>query len=170
MLGPQTTWLILLSMPNHLCFVLCFRETRIIIVKVSWRVIKSSSTIFILQIYCHAPWYLPLVLCWWVQSIRGVLVNFVSVWMKRRKLSVKRPLWLCIWGAARGSKPVFVWIKMKGFRSRLFLLQTCQKSDLRCSRGGWWERKELEIWEDEAQWLLDKKGATEKKKDEQERK
>lgn len=93
------------------------------------------------QIHGHAPWYLPLVLCWWFKSIRGVLVNFVSVWMKRRKLSVKRPLWLCIWGAARDSKPVFVWIKMKGFRSTLFLLQTCQKSDLCCSRGGWWERR-----------------------------
>lgn len=154
--------------------MLCFGESRIIIGKVSWRVIKSCSTMFILQIHCHAPWYLPLVLCWWFESIRGVLVNFVSVWMKRRKLSVKRPLWLCIWGAAMGSKPVFVWIKMKGFRSRLFLLQTCQKSDLRCSRGGWWERrageKELKIWEAEAQWLLDKKGATEKKIGEQERK
>lgn len=91
---------------------------------------------FKLQIYCLAPWYLPLVLCWWFRSIRGVLVNFFSVWMKRRKLSVKKPLWLCIWGAARGSKPVFVWIKMKGFRSRLV-----KKSALRCSRGGWWERR-----------------------------
>lgn len=59
-------------------------------------VIKSSSTIFNLQIHCHAPWCLPLVLCWCFESIRGVLVNFVSAWMKRRKLSVKRPLWLCI--------------------------------------------------------------------------
>lgn len=121
---------------------------------------------FIPQIHSHAPWYVRLVLCWWFESIRGVRVNFVSVWKERRKLSVKRPHWLCILGAARGSKPVFVWIKMKGFKSRLFLLQTCQKSDLRCSRGGCWERKgawkELKIWEAEAQWLLHKKGASEK--------
>lgn len=144
MLQTQRTWLKIhkcshnfpYSMPNYLCFVLCLWETQIIIGKVSWSIIKSSSTMFILQIHCHAPWYLPLVPCWWFESIRGVLVNFVSVWMKGRKLSVKRPLWLCIYGAARSSKPVFVWIKMKGFRNRLFLLQTCQKPDLRCSGGG----------------------------------
>lgn len=73
-----------------------FGENGIIILKVSWRAIASSSTMFTLQIHRHAPWYVLLVLCWWFESIRGVLVNFVSVWKERRKLSVKRPHWLCI--------------------------------------------------------------------------
>lgn len=123
--------------------------------KVSWSVIKSC-TIFILQIHCNAPWYLPLVLCWWFKSIRVVLVNFVIVWMKRRRLSVKRPLRLCIWGAARGSKAVFVWIKMKGFRSRRFLLQISKKSDLHSSRGGGCEsRVEGKNWRFEKLRLID---------------
>lgn len=145
MFGPETTlkYISFIIMFHAKLALLCavLWETKVIITKVSWRIIKSSSTMFILQIHCHAPWYLPLVLYWWFESIRDVLVNFVSVWMKRRSLSVKRPLCLCIWGAARGSKPVFVWIKMKGFRSRLFLLQTCQKSDLRYRGAGWGESR-----------------------------
>lgn len=75
------------------------------------------------------------------QSEVCLWILLVLVWAKRRGLSVKRPLCLCICKAARGYKPVFVWIKMKGFRSRIFILQTCQKSDLRCKRGGSWEKR-----------------------------
>lgn len=125
-----------------------------------WRVMKSSSTTFILQIHCNHP---PEG-CWWSQSIVGVPVKFVSVWMKRRKLSVKRPHWLCIERAAWSSG--LVWIKMKGFSSRLFLVPACQKPDLRCRKGGLTGEEgaenEMRIWEAQALGLLHKNCAAEK--------
>lgn len=59
MFGPETTlkYISFIIMFHAKLALLCavLWETKVIITKVSWRIIKSSSTMFILQIHCHAP-------------------------------------------------------------------------------------------------------------------
>lgn len=96
---------------------LCYGiENQIIKIKVSDRVFMLSST-------ANSPPCPLISTCTAVSvSIKGVLVNFVNSWVLKKiavsHKTVRPPL---CQGAARGSKPAFVWIKMKGFESRLFL-------------------------------------------------
>lgn len=96
---------------------LCYsNKNQIIKIKVSWRVSRLSSTANPLPAPLISTCTAGLV------SIKDVLVNFVNAWVLKEMAVSHKTVRLCVRGAARGSKPVFVWIKMKGFESRRFLL------------------------------------------------
>lgn len=77
-------------------------EKQIIKIKVSWRVSRLSSAANPLSGPLISACTAGLV------SIKDVLVNFVNSWVLQEMAVSHKAVRLCVRGAARGSKPVFV--------------------------------------------------------------